>query len=518
MKLTNLNIPARFTNDDFKEKEVDRFRMNYPDMILFRQSYSSEIELARDKARWDMMGYDQRLISNELSLRLFGAKNEDRYPKLKSKFTKADIKNTELERTYSPSLKTYNEDFSDYGETFRASLNLSETRLLPFKYLNVINESTDILEQLYLIEAMQAIDTSNSIVGKVVQERALKLKEELLTTKPIDETKPLGYCIESYFTPKEVEDIGIKVTNESWYNNFKAKCYGIDRPQDNQVHLYNPCMVQKDGKLDKTGMENISKRFNEAFSKEIFTNREFIDLTEVSAYGAMSDKTYEALKGIYVYFVYSIVDNKVVTEVGISLDPRSDKMYKFENGRIYREVELKDLYDSEDAFMTIYFLPMTDELFNKISDKLNDMKTKNYHIKNFIKDICDILNIKHLSVMNEKLFFIYLSHLLISMTQHDDYIDDKLITPNKKIYSYILYKGEVGDFDRFGNGSPLAKLNMYSESYLDKTNLLEGYFRMPKLDLQVLLESNEDITEDKTGFDRIKYNDYIERTTKYSVE
>jgi hypothetical protein len=59
---------------------------------------------------------------------------------------------------------------------------------------------------------------------------------------------------------------------------------------------------------------------------------------------------------------------------------------------------------------------------------------------------------------------------------------------------------------------------MYTESYINGENLLEGYFRMKKLDMQVLLESNENDKEDLTGFDRIKYNDYIERTTKYSIE
>jgi hypothetical protein len=41
---------------------------------------------------------------------------------------------------------------------------------------------------------------------------------------------------------------------------------------------------------------------------------------------------------------------------------------------------------------------------------------------------------------------------------------------------------------------------------------------MKKLDMQVLLESDENDKEDLTGFDRIKYNDYIEKTTKYSIE
>ena len=519
MRLTNLNIPARFTDDDFKDKEVNRFRMNYPDMILFRQTYSSEMDLARDKARWDMMGYDQRLISNEVSLRLFGAKNEDRYPRLKAKFTKEDIKNTDLDNTYSSSLKTYTEEFMEYGETFNAALNLERNKLVPFKFYTVIRESSDIIEQLYFIESLQKLDTGNSVVSKILKEQALSIKEELLE-KPTDEINPIGYCVESYFTPHEIKEIGIRVTNESWYRNFKARCYGFTIKEDFTNHLYNPAML-KEGKesLNKNSYPKVSKRLNETLSKEIFTNREFIDLTEVSAYGAMSDKAVDTIKGIYVYFIHTIIDDKLTTEIGIGLDPRSNKVYKFECGRIYREVDLKELYHSKDDFMVLYFIPLTDELYSKVSEKLLDMKTKNYHIKNFIKDICDALNIEHLNIMNEKLFFAYLIHLLISLSgNHDGYISDDLTKPNKKIYSYILYKGEVGDFDRFGNGSPLAKLNMYTESYINGENLLEGYFRMKKLDMQVLLESNENDERDLTGFNRIKYNDYIERTTKYSVE
>jgi len=509
MKLSNLNVPARFTDDDFKDKEVNRFRLEYPNMIVFKQSYSSESELERDKAIWDMMGYDQRLVANEKSLSLFGSKNEDRYPRLKAKFTNSDIKNTELPKVYSPSDKTFNENFPDYHGIFVNSLRLSESWNKPFYYLRAIEESTDILEQLYLIEAMQNLDTGNSIIAREVKSYARNIQEGLLK-RDDDELYPIGYFKESFFTPKEIEDNHLEVP-KVWFEDFKMRCYGVNTYKLNVSEKPDKVLF---GILDEQVYKDrsvYSDRVNEALSKEVFTNRYFVDLSYINGNGVITEEAAQNTKGISIFFLHTIINNELATRIAIGLDPLSDTLYEFTRGRIGRKITIKELKNDEDDFLCVYFLPMADDLYDKISLGIKEMNEKNYTPKNFVKDICDRLDIDCPAIANDKLFYVHLAHCLITLVRGEEIN----LLPNKPVYSYILYRGEANDYDR---AKVYSILNIYSSKNIDTSHLQEGYFRMPKLDLQVLLESNNSTTVDKTGFNRVSYKDFSDTLNRFSVK
>ena len=508
MKLTNLNISARFTDDDFKDKEVARFRINYPNCICFKQEYETEKELDYDKKLWDMTHYDMRLLANELSLRLFGSRNEDRYPILKAKFTKRDIQNKDIPKVYSPSQKIYNESFSNYDETFKSSMGISEKWNTPFRYLHAIEESEDIIETLYFIEAIQKLDTDNSRIASEVKKYTLSLKEHILE-RPSDELYPVGYCSKSFFTPREIEDNMIESVDKSWLENFKIMCYGfkIDKLNETNYSDFKPV--------------NTSERLNRAIFKEVFENREFVDLSKTNSYGIITEDTVQNIKGISVFFDHIVEDNKLITKIGIGLDIGSDKIYEFVNGKIGRLISIDEFTrnsflsnNHKEDFLIVYFLPLSDDLYDKVSTKIKDMNKKNYHIKNFIIDACDKLGVKNPGIINDKLFYVYLIHLLISMST-DIEVTDRLPELNKKIYSYILYKGESNDFD---NKEVFSKLNFYTSKLIDRSDLQEGYFRMKKIDIQVLLESSSDGIVDKTDLDRIKYDDFVNTLNQFSVE
>lgn len=509
MKLTNLNMPARFTDDEFKDKEVQRFRIEYPSMILFKQSYDSEVELERDKVKWDMMGYEQRLISNEKSLRLFGAKNEDRYPKLKAKFTKADIKNKELPKVYSPSQKVYNEEFVNFHSDFKQALRLSEAWNRPFDYLNAIERSYDILEELYLIEAMQSLDTGKSILVNEAKKYALNLKERL-TRREDDEVYPVGYFNESFFTPKEIVENHLEVPKK-WFDNFKLLCYGVLTESHN---ITDKPVFEIENRPIYKSRSIYSDRLNEALSKEIFTNRNFIDLSYVSEYGVITEEATNSNKGVSIFFLNTIINNELVTRISIGLDPLSDEVYEFTRGRVGRKITVKDMINDKDDFLVVYFLPLSDTLYDSLSSGIKEMNAKNSTPKNLVQDICDKMNVDCPPIINDKLFYVHLAHCLLSMIRgvETNAVD---VIPNKPIYSYIIYKGEVNDYDR---AKVYSKLNIYSSKDLDTSHLQEGYFRMPKLDLQVLLESNGSNTIDKTGFKRVDYNEFVDKLHQFSVE
>ena len=82
-------------------------------------------------------------------------------------------------------------------------------------------------------------------------------------------------------------------------------------------------------------------------------------------------------------------------------------------------------------------------------------------------------------------------------------------------------KSEIKDsylINLFDNKNGISAFYKYANKIIDKKSLAEGYFRRPKMSLQVLLESDNNTIEDKTGFKRVKYNEFNEAITKHSIE
>lgn len=88
-------------NDDhdtrsIKDKEIDRWEIQYAGCIIIRSSYASEEELDDAWEKFNQMPFDLQLVADDEALRLFGITNGKMYRRLKKVYLRRDIDNSEL--------------------------------------------------------------------------------------------------------------------------------------------------------------------------------------------------------------------------------------------------------------------------------------------------------------------------------------------------------------------------------------------------------------------------------------
>ena len=79
---------SRFLNNDFKMKELNRWK-NYYGVTIMRDNYKTENELDNDWGEFNNIPGNMRFICDDKCNSLFGMDNESLYKKMKSKFLKA---------------------------------------------------------------------------------------------------------------------------------------------------------------------------------------------------------------------------------------------------------------------------------------------------------------------------------------------------------------------------------------------------------------------------------------------
>ena len=94
-KLTHIAIDDH-DKRSFKDKEIDRWELQYSGCIIIRSSYKSEEELDAAWEKFQQMPYDLQLVADDESLRLFGITNQKMYRRLKKVYLKRDIDNSDL--------------------------------------------------------------------------------------------------------------------------------------------------------------------------------------------------------------------------------------------------------------------------------------------------------------------------------------------------------------------------------------------------------------------------------------
>lgn len=102
-----------FTDDSFKEKEIEKYETNYPGLKIIKNNYKSDNALESDWLAFLSLPQYLRAIADEKALFLFGKKNEEMYKIVKSKFLKNDVASPNLFNYYSPSGLRENEGYLD---------------------------------------------------------------------------------------------------------------------------------------------------------------------------------------------------------------------------------------------------------------------------------------------------------------------------------------------------------------------------------------------------------------------
>lgn len=554
MRMSNINIASRFSDDTFKEKEVERFAQTYPGNIVLKPSYKTEEELDDDWKIFKGMTYDIRLLSNNKALQLYGMKNEELYQKLKHEFLKNDIKNSKiLDNKYIPAGLSHNSAYDleesvdikkDYkGITIAEHYNPSSLNYA-ISLIDAIAESDDNIEKLFLFDTLNSIDEDSEVINSLKKYGYKKLEESINPPDPEIEY-PMGMNTDSFFTLNELKDYtdnfvsveDLKRQKNStpyiWLNNFIARSYGL-RPylgKNGEINMKSPELVPGwNPLLPYTDLNRVrsAERLNYVYGRDIFAKSHFINLFNLKIDSSSldeSDSVYPSIKGISVYFIHGELDDgdNDTPRVAISLDTSSSEVIPILNGELSHPCELKDILNKyEWANIVLFFLPVEDDLYSRLYNNISIILDKQSKPKgNFLKDISDDMDCPNAIVANDKVFYMFLMNSILDLGRSDQNdisslnLDDRLFWNKKPNYTYILYKGNK---DNFNVDDIKAKLNFYSSNSklsVSPNEINEGYFRMKKTDLQVLNESNEE--ENIDYLNRIPFKEVSELLNKYSV-
>ena len=552
MRMNNINIASRFSDPDFKEKEVERFSQTYPGNIVLKPSYKSEEELDADWEGFNNMTYDIKLLSNNKALQLYGMKNEEYYQQLKSEFLKSDIKNSKiLDNKYIPAGLSHNitcdleesaikKDFDGYKLTenhIPSSLNYA------ISLLDAISESDDNIEKLFLYDTLNSINEDTEVINTLKKYGYKKLNESLNPVDPEIEY-PMGFDTDSFFTLDEMKGdseyfIPIeklkrdKHANEYvWLHDFMARSYGL-RPylgKNGEKNVKSPELIPGWNPLltyTELNRRRSAERLNYVYGRDLFSKSYFINLFNFNGDSNLneSDSVIPSVKGISVYFIHGELDDgdNDTPRVAITLDNSSDEVIPILNGELTSPCKLKDILDKyEWANIVLFFLPVEDDLYDRLYNNIscvinNQAKPRT----NFLKDISDDMECPNAIVANDKVFYMFLMNSILDLGRSNQNdisslnLDDRLFWNKKPNYTYILFKGNK---DKFKKEDILSKLDFYSNSKLSVTpnEINEGYFRMKKTDLQVLNESNDINNEDYLN--RVPFKEVSELLNKHSVE
>lgn len=96
-------LTDRYKDNNFKNREIKAFEIKYPEARVIRDNYDREEELEEDWQKYCELPYHLKVLCNELSLRLFGCKNEQNYIRIKAELVQKDIDNASyIANTYIP--------------------------------------------------------------------------------------------------------------------------------------------------------------------------------------------------------------------------------------------------------------------------------------------------------------------------------------------------------------------------------------------------------------------------------
>ena len=545
MRMNNFNVETRFSDDNFKEKEIERFEQIYTGSIILKPHYNSEEELNKDWQEFKDMSYEKRYLSNSKALKLYGKKNEEIYREFKHKFLKTDIKNSKiLDKVYAPEGINYidNTIYSSYSYTesniikdyrgYVIAENYEPSNLnYAISLIEAIEDSTDNIEKIFLYNELNSIDEDSIVINSLKKYGYKKLEESI---DIIDEEMqyPLGMNTDSFFTINEIMNnnaINLSNKDKVWVTGFLARSYGLKSnifPSSDMRPGWNPLLTYTDENRRQAAL-----RVNHIYSNDLFRDAHFIDISTFKGndYDSLeeSDNQYNnTQKGITIYFIHGELDDgdNDTPRVVLSLDNTSDEVIPLLNGELSKPIELNNILSKyEWANVVVFFLPLEDGLYDKIYNNIMYLLDKQEKPKeNFLRDISDDMKCPNAIVANDKVFYMFLINAILELgklEQRDissSSIDNKLFWNKKPNYSYILYKGNKDDFKR---EDLLSKLDFYKHPKLsvEPNQINEGYFRMKKTNLTILNESN-DISNDIDYLSRVPFKEVSELLNKNSID
>ena len=512
MRMTNIEYSERSEDLEYKNKEIDRFESNHSGIKVIKDDeyYKSLDQLEDDWNQFKSMPYEFKMMANDKSLQLFGYKNDKRYVNIKSRFLKQNIDRADV-------LKDI-----DYLQAFTESFqNINENEMIIESYSNAINESTDMVEIAWLTYSSikkinESSDTYFSSISKV---------ENFIGVSKLNETNPnctlnLGNCTYiPHLLPEEIlNSVDVKHETE-WFNNYRAKLIGLKPVMEYYSNYYNTSvnklLNQLRSDIDNEEVKSHLEEFGiipflitsdkvinrvEVIMNENTRNFKFIDITSTPYHYTEAINEEEKFANVpSAIVVYHIAEGISKSRVAFSLNLESPnkELYSLQNGDIHKIVSLEMLTDDLDidnTYITVYYLPINSTIQERISKKIDYMTTNmQCPKKNYLRDIYNSLGDKEPTIGNFRLFYYNFINLILSFNTDEDpselEVDGvlKKLFNNENIYTYILYRGRVEEFEYSKAVSKiLSMINMERNNEIDETHVNEGF--LPYMKLQVFNE------------------------------
>lgn len=478
-KMTNVSSVTRFKDDDYKNKEIDRWEKVYTGCIILRDDYETEEELETDWDKFSQMPHSLQLVSDDKAQVLYGMTNEEKYFDIKKKFLKQNLKpdNTFI---YRPS----------------SLQELKEHQFNESTLLESVKNSNDTIYKCIMMESIidnESISKDTKI--NIINEASKGIQEAIIIT------------IKGFFLPEEMEHIGTSFSEEPEFSNRTPKNLIDSILNDKNAHkdMYMNYKAATLGITPALGKQQFSDDYSKSiyllmnrldpFSDTIFpketineTKQMILDLgwnpyipfNENTQYKRLQDKINEEVGYNFInltclqeewistipkqkednsYFINIIYMDKVEDKLKtptVVIGNSDELFWQFDKYYFVRKFDMNEFKSNfSNRIIEVHTLPVSYDILTKLSNILNYMSTNRckfgynylYNIMQFIGDGIDIYN--------RKLFSVYLFNLLLVLSKQNIYSPSWIyIYPALRVYNnitpniFITYRGYLNELKK----------------------------------------------------------------------
>lgn len=369
-----------FSGDDVEDREIKDWRQLRRKVLLY-QKYESEKALRDDYAAFMAMPLGHRRESDWKSLDLFGASNKSRYEDMLSNFLKNDIEDSLFDKQYIP-MRESEGSTSKQNRIINKKINIKPVK--EESYRKYVSE-TDIISAAESCIEIKSMKTNISNIAYLEAEKEIKDR--------LDDDNMIALSITPYYTPYEMEKLGITsfgaglysntpdniatglIDIQQWFQEYKNRFNGFDGedyiPISSWVEsmkklYYDYKQIKESG--DKDAINNRKQailnlgwnpeiEFNEAnrifasrrinnIIQEQYSNYRIVNVEDtISSLSEESNSDYigalrqVAVRPIYIVFfsatntfnkIVRMVDRSVYNHVSISFDASLETLYSFD--------------------------------------------------------------------------------------------------------------------------------------------------------------------------------------------
>ena len=236
---------SRFLNNDFKMKELNRWK-NYYGVTIMRDNYKTENELDDDWGEFNNIPGNMRFICDDKCNSLFGMDNESLYKKMKSKFLKAQLPDEDIVNYYGETIKS--DPYSDDIDETKIKQNISRAEKREFLMNSDIKKEEDKKYQNQGLGNVEYLRRYSGIVDEDVDDShdIINNLEDDIINHPLEMSyinnsdyviipmnmKTEDDLIDRYYQYKSMDDDRRRRADE-----MSIEIYGIDNEENYQRQL-----------------------------------------------------------------------------------------------------------------------------------------------------------------------------------------------------------------------------------------------------------------------------------------